>query len=142
MQHSKCYHAKFAGMICGRITRSRKFSRRSLPFNDKQPLLCGAPLFGLRNAPKMPERRDNMHTAVAQNKPHFSIPSIIAVGAAIGSFFVRPGAGFALAIIAIIFGLFGLLLSFAPSIRGGLMSFFSLGLATIGIVVAIIKAIL
>ena len=82
-----------------------------------------------------------MQTAVAQHKPHFSIPSIIAVGAAIASFCVRPATGFALAIVAIIFGVLGLLLSFAPSIRGGLTSFFSLILASIGIVVAIIKAI-
>jgi hypothetical protein len=83
-----------------------------------------------------------MQTAIAQHKPHFSIPSIIAVGSAIACFFVRPGAGFALAIIAIIFGVIGLLLSFAPSIRGGFVSFFSLIFASIGIVFAIIKAVL
>lgn len=83
----------------------------------------------------------NMQTTVAQSKPHFSIPSIIAVGAAIASVFVRPATGLALAIIAIIFGVVGILLSFAPSIRGGIMSFFSLILAMIGIIVAIIKAI-
>ncbi len=79
---------------------------------------------------------------VAQKKPHFSIPSIIAIGAAIASLCVRPGTGLALAIIAIIFGVFGFLLSFAPSIRGGVTSIFSLILASIGIVLAIIKAIL
>ena len=82
-----------------------------------------------------------MNPAIAQHKPHFSIPSIIAIAAAIATFFVRPGAGFALAIVAIIFGVFGFLLSFAPSIRGGLISVFSLILASIGIIVAIIKAI-
>jgi len=82
-----------------------------------------------------------MNTAIAQHKPHFSIPSIIAVGAAIASLFVRPATGVALAIIAVIFGVFGILLSFAPSIRGGLMSFFSLFLAGIGIIVAIIRGI-
>ncbi|HTV42317.1 MAG TPA: hypothetical protein VMF08_17235 [Candidatus Sulfotelmatobacter sp.] len=89
----------------------------------------------------MPEKPDTMQTAVAQNKPHFSIPSIIALGAAIAAFFVSPGAGFALAIIAIIFGVIGVLLSFAPSIRGGITSFLSIFLASIGIVVAIIKAL-
>jgi hypothetical protein len=83
-----------------------------------------------------------MNTAIAEKKPHFSIPSIIAIGAAIAAFFVRPGAGFALAIVAIIFGVFGFLLSLAPSIRGGIVSFFSIILASIGIVAAIIKAIL
>jgi hypothetical protein len=83
-----------------------------------------------------------MQATVAQNKPHFSIPSIIAIGAAIASCFVRPATGFALAIVAIIFGVIGFLLSLAPSVRGGVMSVFSLILASIGIIVAIIKAIL
>lgn len=82
-----------------------------------------------------------MNTA-AQNKPHFSIPSIIAVAAAIASFFVHAGTGFVLAIVAIIFGVFGFLLSFAPSVRGGIISVVSLILAAIGIIIAIIKAIL
>ncbi len=84
-----------------------------------------------------------METAVsAQNKPHFSIPSIIAVGAAIASLFMRAGAGFALAIVAIIFGVFGFFLSLAPSVRGGVLSVFSLILACMGIVLGIVKAIL
>jgi len=83
-----------------------------------------------------------MNTAVAQNKPHFSIPSIIAIGAAIASFFVGAGTGFVLAIIAIVFGVFGFFLSLAPSVRGGVLSVFSLILAVIGIIVAIVKAIL
>jgi hypothetical protein len=82
-----------------------------------------------------------MQTAVAQNKPHFSIPSIIAVVAAIASFFVSPGTGFVLAIVAIIFGVFGFLLSLAPSVRGGLMSMVSLVFAVIGIVAAVTKAL-
>ena len=82
-----------------------------------------------------------MNTAV-QNKPHFSIPSLIAIGAAIASFFVHAGTGFILAIIAIIFGVFGFILSLSPSVRGGVVSVVSLILAAIGIIVAIIKAIL
>jgi hypothetical protein len=81
-----------------------------------------------------------MQTALAQNKPHFSIPSIIAVVAAIASFFVSPGSGIILAIVAIIFGVFGFLLSLAPSVRGGVVSMLSLILAAIGIVAAVIKA--
>jgi|1185.fasta_scaffold971602_1 hypothetical protein len=77
-----------------------------------------------------------------QEKPHFSIPSIIAIAAAIASFFVSASAGFLLAMIALAFGVFGLLLSFAPSVRGGLVSMLSLVLASIGIVAAIIKAVL
>jgi hypothetical protein len=47
-----------------------------------------------------------------------------------------------LAIVAIIFGVFGFLLSLAPSVRGGFVSIFSMIVACIGIVVAIIKAII
>ncbi|HEX3624100.1 MAG TPA: hypothetical protein VH280_01605 [Verrucomicrobiae bacterium] len=83
-----------------------------------------------------------MQTAVAQNKPHFSIPSIIALGAAIASFFVRPGTGFALAIVAIIFGVIGFFLALSPSVRGGVMSIFSLIIAAVGTIVAIVRAIL
>ncbi len=72
-------------------------------------------------------------------KPHFSIPSIIAIGAAIASFYVGALGGFILAIVAVIFGIIGLLLSFLPSERGGLISLFSLALAVIGIIAAIIK---
>jgi hypothetical protein len=82
-----------------------------------------------------------MNTAV-QNKPHFSIPSIIAIVAAIASFFVHAGTGFILAIIAIVFGVIGFILSLSPSVRGGVVSVVSLILAVIGIIVAIIKAIL
>ncbi len=78
----------------------------------------------------------------AQTKPHFSIPSIIAIGAAIASLFVSAGTGFLLAIVAIIFGVFGFLLSLAPSVRGGVVSIISLLLACAGIVIAIVKAIL
>jgi phage-related protein len=82
-----------------------------------------------------------MNPTIAQTKPHFSIPSIIAVASAIVAFFVRPGAGFALAIVAIVFGFVGFLLSFAPSIRGGIVSVLSIILASIGIVVAVLRAI-
>lgn len=76
-----------------------------------------------------------------QSKAHFSIPSIIAVMAAIGSFFVGALGGFILAIVAIVFGLFGLMLSLAPTVRGGFISMISLGLACIGIIAAVVKAI-
>ncbi len=75
-----------------------------------------------------------------RTKPHFSIPSLIAIGAAIASFFVSAGPGFLLAIVAIIFGVIGFLLALSPSIRGGILSFVSLFIACIGIVVAIIRA--
>jgi len=77
-----------------------------------------------------------------QTRAHFSIPSLIAIAAAIVSFFVSPGSGFILAMVAIAFGVIGFLLSFSPSIRGGVISFFSMFLAGIAIVVAIIKALI
>ncbi len=76
-----------------------------------------------------------------QTKPHFSLPSLIAIGAAIASYFVGAFAGFILAIIAIIFGIIGVLVAMAPSVRGGFISILSLLLGAVAIVVAIIKAI-
>lgn len=76
-----------------------------------------------------------------QAKPHFSIPSLIAIGAAIASFFVSAMGGFILALIAIVFGIIGVMLSLSPSVRGGFVSVLSLIMAAIGIVVAIAKAI-
>lgn len=76
-----------------------------------------------------------------QTKPHYSIPSIIALAAAIASFFVSAGTGFLLAIVAIACGVLGFILSLSPSVRGGLISVFSLCLAGIGIIVAIIRAV-
>ena len=76
-----------------------------------------------------------------QSKPHFSIPSIIALVAAIASFFVGAGAGFILALVAIGFGVLGFLLALFPSVRGGFVSMLSLVLAVFAIIVAIVKAL-
>jgi len=76
-----------------------------------------------------------------QTKARFSLPSIIAIGAAIGSFFVGAFGGFVLALVAIVFGIIGVLLSLAPSVRGGLLSILSLIVAGIGIIMAVIKAL-
>jgi hypothetical protein len=82
-----------------------------------------------------------MTTAIREVKPHFSIPSIIALGAAIASFFVGAAAGFILALIAILFGIIGSLLALSPSVRGGMVSVLSITLAGIGILVAVAKAL-
>ena len=71
----------------------------------------------------------------------FSIPSIIALVAALLSFMTGAVAGLILAIIAIIFGVIGVLLSFSSRTRGGLVSTLSLLAGFIGIVAALIKAI-
>jgi phage-related protein len=74
-------------------------------------------------------------------KAHFSIPSLIALVSAIASFAVSPGAGFLLAVVAVVAGVLGIVLSMSPNIRGGLVSMFSLIVAAIGIVVAIARAL-
>ncbi|HWH70453.1 MAG TPA: hypothetical protein VNT26_13785 [Candidatus Sulfotelmatobacter sp.] len=76
-----------------------------------------------------------------ETRAHYSIPSLIAIGAAIASFFVGAFGGFVLALIAIVFGVIGVLLSLSPNVRGGFISILSLIAAAIGIVVAVFKVI-
>jgi hypothetical protein len=76
-----------------------------------------------------------------ETKPHYSIPSILALAAAIASFFVSTGTVLLLAIIAIVCGVLGLILSMSPSIRGGGISVISLCLAGLGVVLGIVRAI-
>lgn len=78
---------------------------------------------------------------VVQTKPHFSIPSLIAIGCAIASYFIGAVGGFILALIAIAFGIIGLFVAMSPRVRGGFISILALFLAGIAIVVAVIKAI-
>ncbi len=77
-----------------------------------------------------------------QAKPHYSLPSLIAIGCAIASLFVGAMGGFILALIAIFFGVIGFLISFSPTVRGGVLSIFSLFIAAAGIVIAVIRAFL
>jgi len=79
---------------------------------------------------------------IGQTKPHFSLPSLIAIGAAIASFFVSALGGFILALIAIFFGIIGVILSFLPSERGGFVSILALVAGAIGIAVAVARAII
>ena len=88
----------------------------------------------------MQETLDSIMQA-GETRAHFSLPSIIAIAAAIASYFVGAMAGFALALVAIVFGIIGALVAMSPSVRGGFISVLSLILAAIGIVVALIKAI-
>jgi hypothetical protein len=71
----------------------------------------------------------------------FSIPSIIAVVAAILSFFVPAFWGFVLALVAILFGLIGVVLAFSPRVRGGLASIISMMAGFLGILVALVKTV-
>ena len=76
-----------------------------------------------------------------QTQAHFSIPSIIAIAAAIGSLFVGAFGGIILALIAIAFGIIGAMLAMSPSIRGGFISIFSLLIAAVGIILAVVRVI-
>lgn len=75
-------------------------------------------------------------------KSTFSIPSIISVIAAIWSFTSGAIFGLILAIIAIIFGLLGIILSLSPAKRGGVISTFGIGAGAIGVIAAVVKAIM
>lgn len=72
----------------------------------------------------------------------FSIPSIISIVAAIWSFYAQAIGGLLLAVIAIVFGVLGLALSILPNTRGGIISFIGVFAGGIGVIAAIIKAIL
>jgi hypothetical protein len=74
----------------------------------------------------------------AQSK--FSVASILAVVAAVASFFQGATFGFLLAIAAIVLGVIGLLFSLSVKKRGGIVSVASVAAGLIGIVAAIIKA--
>jgi hypothetical protein len=65
--------------------------------------------------------------------------SILALICALASFFVGPGWGFLLAVVAIIAGLIGFVVSLSPRVRGGVTSFFAIVAGLIGIVTAIVK---
>ena len=72
----------------------------------------------------------------------FSIPSIVSVLAAIGSFTSEAFFGMVLAAVAVIFGIIGVLLSLAPSKRGGVVSLFGVVAGALGVIAAVIKAVL
>lgn len=79
-------------------------------------------------------------TPVARNS--FSIPSLISVAAAIGSFMTGATLGLILAVIAILFGILGVVISLSPVKRGGVASTFGIMAGAVGIIAAIIKAIM
>jgi hypothetical protein len=71
-----------------------------------------------------------------------SVPAIIALIAAIFSFATGAFWGFVLAVVAIIFGVIGVLLALSPNVRGGFISMFSLFAGGIGLIAAVVKALL
>ncbi len=74
-------------------------------------------------------------------KASYSIPSILAIAAAIGSFMTGAIIGLLLAACAFIFGLVGLLLALSPKTRGGMISILAVVLSFVGVIAAIIKFI-
>jgi hypothetical protein len=83
-----------------------------------------------------------MNDITPSTRASFSLPSIIAVLAAIGSFMNGAFLGFMLAIVAIFFGIIGVVLSLAPAKRGGVISTFGIGAGLLGIIAALIKAVM
>jgi hypothetical protein len=74
--------------------------------------------------------------------PVFSAFSIIAVLAAVGALFVNGGGlTLLLAIVAIIFGLLGMVVAFLPSRRGGIMSFIAVGVGLLAVIIAIVRLV-
>ena len=71
----------------------------------------------------------------------FSIPSIIAIVCAIGSFASGAVFGFILAMAALLFGAIGCVLAFSSRVRGGLLSTMAVVAGVLGLIAAVIKGI-
>ena len=71
----------------------------------------------------------------------FSIPSIIAIVAAIASFPVGALMGFLLAVVAVIFGAIGMILSLSPRVRGGVVSTLAIFAGMLGVLAALVKGV-
>jgi uncharacterized membrane protein YqhA len=72
----------------------------------------------------------------------FSLASIIAILAAIFSFYSGVFFGLILAAVAFVFGVFGMVFALMPNVRGGGLSVLAVILSFIGVIAAVIKAIL
>ncbi|MAS96941.1 MAG: hypothetical protein CMO55_27435 [Verrucomicrobiales bacterium] len=82
---------------------------------------------------------DPTHT---KSSAPFSIASVLAVICAIFSFTSGAIFGFILALLAIVFGLTGVLIALSPARRGGFASTFAVIAGVAGIIAAIVKAII
>jgi hypothetical protein len=74
--------------------------------------------------------------------PVYSIASILSLICAIFSFTSGAILGLVLAVLAILFGSFGALTALSPHRRGGVMSTIAMFAGVLGIVAAVIKAII
>ncbi len=79
---------------------------------------------------------------MSDSKPAYSIPSILALISALLSFYFGAILGLIFAALALIFGVMGILLALAPRTRGGGISILAVILSFIGVLAAIIKAII
>ena len=77
-----------------------------------------------------------------KNEYSFSLASILALVCAILSFCFGAILGIVFAALALVFGIFGILLALAPKTRGGGISIIAVLLALVGVVAAVIKAII
>lgn len=75
-------------------------------------------------------------------KASFSIASIVAIIAAILSFKFGAILGLIMAALALIFGTIGIILALMPNTRGGGLSILAVILSFLGVIAAIIKAII
>ena len=95
--------------------------------------------------PRNPHYPMSAHTTThpaTHSRAAFSIPSIIAIIAAILSFATGAIWGMVLAGVAIFFGLIGFVLSISPRTRGGIISVLGVIGGVLGVIAAIIKAIM
>lgn len=76
------------------------------------------------------------------NKASFSIPSVLAIIAAILSFKFGAILGLIMAALALIFGVLGIVLALAPKTRGGALSILAVILSFIGVIAAVVKSIM
>lgn len=80
-----------------------------------------------------------MEIQPTSKKATFSIPSIIAVIAAIASFWTGATLGLILAGVAFVFGIIGAILAVSPKTRGGIISIIAVALSFIGVIAAVVK---
>jgi len=79
---------------------------------------------------------------MATSKASFSIASIIAIIMAILSFQTGAILGLLLAAGAFLFGVFGAVMALSPGTRGGILSVLAVIASVVGVVAAIVKAIM
>lgn len=70
-----------------------------------------------------------------------STPSIVAIIAAVVSFFTGAILGFVLAIGAILLGVWGFVLAASPKLSGGMLSIIAIMLGVVGLVASLLKAL-